>query len=1184
MRHMLQDRLLRRELGQSSKLSTVKNLYADRSLVDDLDIVNELGGHSGCVNALRLLASGSDDQHLNIHAYQPESSIAQFSLTTTVSTGHSANIFSVKFMPHSDDRTVVTCAGDAEVRVFDIEHSGHSTIPSASLNSSNPTSQQPGNVYKGVRYLSYGDTNTRIYRSHADRVKRIVTESSPFLFLTCSEDGEVRQFDLRMPSSAYPAPRGGRGLFARRGLHDDSNVPPPLISYKRYHLDLNTISCSGTQPHYIALGGAHLHCFLHDRRMLGRDRSAEWGNPGSSFPASGLSESENLSLGKATQCVRRFAPDGRERMRRTDNGHITACKISDANPNEMIASWSGDHIYSFDLLRSPDALDDASKTTPIANRCNTSGKVKDSADRKRKRRQGNISPSSDRLRRSSKPRRTQRPASEAGDLALRVRYENGQSEDITMEGSTFTVPQATAQEARASILNPSQRRSLVIAKSVVKIRKLLFSLESSPPISPNDDILNLSYCSAIFTSVLGLTAAIVPEMDEISKGWRYPVNPDQGDIVLQQTIRANRDSSRRFAQAAGTLARVLGGKLQTAGSSPSPILENFGEILPAPHEGPQPSKGQLFSFDFLKAILLWLDGGPQRVLQGFKRSPNQRNDNPRYPIPDQSDQSGLDDYLFPYLLRLAQDRSIPNVDASRFDRDEHRQLFNSEAGAVIAFSNAIRMPLQDLSTAVAPAPVQLSSLSLPMAQDKKAAIKFWGFKVGRGVLMNAGEGVNHQFVDIAFGGLGTSVVEEGRSQEDIDPDEIEDVVSSASMIKRKGKSLHSHMGSNGDKSSVSINSSEPELGDTVGTESSPTAVGREASTDLEDAGSDAEVVLVDDLHDEIADLMGEANDSNDTMEDQDDSDCDSDNGSDRDSDGDITAEERQYMFQSASERGKLRGSVEADVPYSSHTRKYQGHCNVKTVKDANFFGLQDEYVVSGSDSGHLFIWDKRTSELVNILEGHPCEPILAVSGIDSTIKIFSPDSRAQEEARAGINIRHDSYGFSTHSSLYGRGRRQRPSGASEHASIEGLSSRKRMDQSQQIISDNDVQRQGGMREAFITRGMLAQLATRLRARQATGEGGETGADEDGMPIMIDDSCTASAGLRMEVSRTTVANLVTDNVRDFFLSCLASTKGKMGLHVLTSSQRDKQYKYSGECDMKDSKDSHHVFRSQVHFTN
>lgn len=130
----------------------------------------------------RLLASGSDDQHLNIHCYQPESSTAQFVLNTTVSTGHSANIFSVKFMPHSGDKTVVTCAGDAEVRVFDIENSGRSTIPSGPPNSTTSRAQL-NNVYKGVQYLSYGDTNTRIYRSHADRVKRIVTESSPFLFL-----------------------------------------------------------------------------------------------------------------------------------------------------------------------------------------------------------------------------------------------------------------------------------------------------------------------------------------------------------------------------------------------------------------------------------------------------------------------------------------------------------------------------------------------------------------------------------------------------------------------------------------------------------------------------------------------------------------------------------------------------------------------------------------------------------------------------------------------------------------------------------------------------------------------------------------------------------------------------------------------------------------------------------------
>ena len=39
--------------------------------------------------------------------------------------------------------------------------------------------------------------------------------------------------------------------------------------------------------------------------------------------------------------------------------------------------------------------------------------------------------------------------------------------------------------------------------------------------------------------------------------------------------------------------------------------------------------------------------------------------------------------------------------------------------------------------------------------------------------------------------------------------------------------------------------------------------------------------------------------------------------------------------------------------------------------------------------------------------------------------------------------------------------------------------------------------------------MLAQLAARLRARQTGGDGAEEGADDDGMPIMIDDNCRVS---------------------------------------------------------------------------
>ncbi|KAJ1645294.1 hypothetical protein LPJ64_003104 [Coemansia asiatica] len=78
-------------------------------------------------------------------------------------------------------------------------------------------------------------------------------------------------------------------------------------------------------------------------------------------------------------------------------------------------------------------------------------------------------------------------------------------------------------------------------------------------------------------------------------------------------------------------------------------------------------------------------------------------------------------------------------------------------------------------------------------------------------------------------------------------------------------------------------------------------------------------------------------------------------------------------------------------------RKYTGHCNFQTTKDVNF--VFDRYIASGSDDGHVFIWDRDSMdivqiirgdhEIVNIVEGHPSLPLIAVSGIDSEIHLFS---------------------------------------------------------------------------------------------------------------------------------------------------------------------------------------------------
>lgn len=52
MKNSLYDRIWRRESGYGSHYSSIRSIYGSKEWVDDLDIVNELGGHTGCVNAL----------------------------------------------------------------------------------------------------------------------------------------------------------------------------------------------------------------------------------------------------------------------------------------------------------------------------------------------------------------------------------------------------------------------------------------------------------------------------------------------------------------------------------------------------------------------------------------------------------------------------------------------------------------------------------------------------------------------------------------------------------------------------------------------------------------------------------------------------------------------------------------------------------------------------------------------------------------------------------------------------------------------------------------------------------------------------------------------------------------------------------------------------------------------------
>lgn len=108
-----------------------------------------------------------------------------------------------------------------------------------------------------------------------------------------------------------------------------------------------------------------------------------------------------------------------------------------------------------------------------------------------------------------------------------------------------------------------------------------------------------------------------------------------------------------------------------------------------------------------------------------------------------------------------------------------------------------------------------------------------------------------------------------------------------------------------------------------------------------------------------------------------------------------------YLFEKNVGLGSSPSSATSEDPKNLHeARVYSGHRNAQTVKGVNFFGPNDEYVLSGSDCGHIFIWKKKDAKLVrlmvgdqhvvNQLETHPHIPFLATCGIEKNVKIWAP--------------------------------------------------------------------------------------------------------------------------------------------------------------------------------------------------
>lgn len=582
-------------------------------------------------------------------------------------------------------------------------------------------------------------------------------------------------------------------------------------------------------------------------------------------------------MSSATRCVKRFAPNEKRRMGTHDHGHITACKISDARPNEMVVSWSGDHVYSFDLIKSPDARDaEAEKDESFQ-----AHRLRNRMNRKRKRQQAASSTSlADSVNNPpSRLRRVSNQQQEHGSTALRVRYENGETEEVPFDARNESAEPSLSSGVHESVLGEAQRLADSIAHGLVRLRKEMFDFLASlagEEAMAMEDSTELTPHTSQFTTALSSAAHLLPQMDDIMRDWSYPVNPSEDDVVAQNTFRRSRQAAWRFVQASGTLSRVLGGQMQTLSSASDPRLELFQHVRPAVHEGRHLGRKSRFCFDFLKAILLWLEGGQDAVIKGFIRPPSISIDSPRFPLREGDSVQIALEKLTRYLSELADDdEPIINLDTNRFEVEENRQIFPDQKAAVQAFTRALAgIELQLRHGQSEPTSGERRVM------DKGAAARFWGVKVGRSLLLQAAEDVTFDTTLRAFGGIRIRVQEEESESlhDETDPEAEERVVEEIDLIS---------------------------------TERSTTAT---ATGDV--------------------DVEGEDRDGNDEDEDSSESESESED------------EPTQTLFRRrvAFGRSRERASVNLSVPYSSHSRVYKGHCNTRTVKDVNYFGLDGKHL------------------------------------------------------------------------------------------------------------------------------------------------------------------------------------------------------------------------------------------------
>ena len=140
-----------------------------------------------------------------------------------VHTSHRANIFSAKFLPASNIRKIVSCAGDGNILFTDLAR--------------------------------IGETHNNNFTCHSGTTYELQTiQNDPNSFLSCGEDGTVRSFDLRTKDKCR-----------KSECKEDILINLPY--------GVTSMSMNPFLPYYLAVGSSDACVRLFDRRMLSSNPS-----------------------------------------------------------------------------------------------------------------------------------------------------------------------------------------------------------------------------------------------------------------------------------------------------------------------------------------------------------------------------------------------------------------------------------------------------------------------------------------------------------------------------------------------------------------------------------------------------------------------------------------------------------------------------------------------------------------------------------------------------------------------------------------------------------------------------------------------------------------------------------------------------------------------------------------------